>query len=128
MLLLIDECVPQSVADVLIEHKQDVRFVVKVIDATRTPDVAIASWANTNCAIVVTWNYKHFRRLFNSHKNNAPAFPNMGLLGFTIPEVGGAGRLRSLMALVLFAEADCRTLPTRRFHMVIDYNYVRFYR
>lgn len=128
MLLLSDECVPQSVPNVFADRGHTVRYVAKEL-GPRTPDPLVAAFANKIGAIVITWNYRHFRRLI--YRRTAAgdlAFPNMGLLAFRCPEVDGARRLRSLMETIEFEYEHVQQLADKRLLVLVDFDHLRIFR
>ena len=62
MLLLIDENVPDQVAAIYRARGHEVLLVRDLFPAG-TADEVIARRANDLGAVVVTWNYRHFRAL-----------------------------------------------------------------
>jgi len=96
MFLLIDENVPESVADVFRQHGHEVRYTRDEL-AAGAPDPLIAASGDAVGAIVVTWNRKHFKKLATRASKR---FPRLGLITFTCSEVDGAKRLETVIRVV----------------------------
>lgn len=92
MRFIVDEDVPKSAADLLVEKGHD---VIAVVDALlpQADDYLIARWAHEHHAVVVTCNVIHFRRLLRRRH-----YLDAGLLG--LPQLGARERLSEFSHLV----------------------------
>lgn len=129
MVVLLDEGVARSVELVFRERSHEVRYVVEEPGA-ESPDVIVAAHAHRIGAAVVTWNYKHYRRLINRRQRstNELTFPNMGLIGFQCPELDGPNRLRAFIELVE-REYECvQKIPDRPFHVLVGHSWFQAFR
>jgi predicted nuclease of predicted toxin-antitoxin system len=77
MLLLIDENVPNSVAEFLAERGHDVRFVRDLFPAG-TPDPVIATIGDRLSAVVVTWDRDFERLVKRIPEGNRARFRRLG--------------------------------------------------
>jgi len=89
---VVDEDVPKSAADFLVERNHEVIHVAELL-LPSSDDYLIARWAHENGAIVVTCNLKHFRPLLRR-----PRYLRAGLLGLT--QVLARERLEQFIDLV----------------------------
>ena len=92
MRFVVDEDVPKSAADFLMERNHEVVRVAELL-LPSSDDYLIARWAHENTAIVVTCNLKHFRPLLRR-----PRYQKAGLLGLT--QVLSRQRLEQFIDLV----------------------------
>jgi hypothetical protein len=92
VLFVVDEDVPKSAADFLVERQHEVVQVVDLL-LPSSDDYLIARWAHENTAIVVTCNLKHFRPLLKR-----PRYQTAGLLGLT--QVLSRQRLEQFIDLI----------------------------
>jgi len=92
MRFVVDEDVPKSAADFLVERNHEVIHVAELL-LPSSDDFLIARWAHENTAIVVTCNLRHFRPLLKR-----PRYQQAGLLGLT--QVLARQRLEQFMELV----------------------------
>ena len=88
MLLLIDENVPNSVAEFLAARGHDVRFVRDLFPAG-TPDPVIATIGDRLAAIVVTWDRDFEDLVKRIPEGNRAKFRRLGRLSFRCNEVRG---------------------------------------
>ena len=88
MLLLIDENVPLSVAQVFVDRGHDVRFVRDVL-AAGSPDPVVAIVGDRLSAIVVTWDRDFERLVSRVPEGNRRRFRNLGRISFRCNEVRG---------------------------------------
>jgi predicted nucleic acid-binding protein len=66
MLFIVDEDVPKSASDFLVEYAANHGHAVTLVPDVLLPgsdDHLIAKWAHENLAIVVTCNVRHFQAL-----------------------------------------------------------------
>lgn len=94
---LIDEDVPGSAAELLVEREHAVTFAVNVL-LPGSDDYLLAKWAHENHATIVTCNAKHFHRLLVK-----PQYSQAGLI--TLVQVPARGRLEQC---ILQIEAEYR--------------------
>jgi predicted nuclease of predicted toxin-antitoxin system len=88
MLLLIDENVPNSVAEFLAARGHDVRFV-RDLFPSGTPDPVIATIGDRLAAIVVTWDRDFEDLVKRIPEGNRAKFRRLGRLSFRCNEVRG---------------------------------------
>ena len=89
MLLLVDECVPESVTKFFRERGHVVRLVRELFPP-RTPDPIIAKKADDMSAIIVTWNTRDFRKLVaRIPEGNAACLRRCGRICFRVKEQEG---------------------------------------
>lgn len=88
MLLLIDENVPNSVAEFLASRGHDVRFVRDLFPGG-TPDPVVATMGDKLSAIVVTWDRDFDKLIRRIPAGNRARFRNLGRLSFRCNEVRG---------------------------------------
>jgi|SRR5260370_29131324 hypothetical protein len=128
MLLLIDENVPNSVAELFRERSHDVRFVADLFPSG-TPDSAIAMAGDEMGAIVVTWNQRDFEK-------SAPRVPKGGLqrsqpvgrINFRCREARGRQRLEQMIEWIEFEYAQVLKLRDHRLMIEIGETSVRIIR
>src|SRR5580704_8099407 len=86
MTLLIDECVPHSVAAVFSNRGHTVHFVTDLL-AAQAADPLIAVAGNRLEAIVVTWNHKDFKSMTaRVPEGNVQKFRRLSRISFRINE------------------------------------------
>ena len=102
MTVLIDECVPHSVAAVFKARGHTVYFVTELLLA-QAPDPLIAVAGNRLEAIVVTWNHKDFKTLTaRVPQGNVTKFRKLGRISFRMNEAKGARRAEELIEWIEF--------------------------
>jgi predicted nuclease of predicted toxin-antitoxin system len=101
MLLLIDENVPNSVAEFLAARGHDVRFVRDLFPAG-TPDPVIATIGDRLAAIVVTWDRDFEDLVKRIPEGNRAKFRRLGRLSFRCNEVRGRQLIEKWIELVEF--------------------------
>src|SRR5438132_9430820 len=111
MLLLIDENVPNSVAQLFAERGHDVRFVRDLFPAG-TPDPVIAAIGDRLSAIVVTWD-RDFETLVKRVTSRQSRFRKLGRISFRCNEV----HVRALLERWI----DMIELHTRRRNRIQTY-------
>lgn len=95
MLVLVDEDVPQSVAEFLAGREHQTEFVREVL-VPGSADILVARWADDHGAVVATCNLRHFRRLIARVPPDGYArFRHAGLLGIACPQPLAAARLEA---------------------------------
>ena len=92
MRFIVDEDVPKSAADLLIERGHEVIAVADVL-LPGSDDHLIARWAHEQRTVVVTCNLVHFKGLLRRR-----LYLEAGLLG--LPQLGARDRLAEFMHLV----------------------------
>lgn len=120
MNLLIDECVPMSVAQVFADRKHNLVYVAKEL-GQKTPDLLVAETANENSLILITWNVRDFRRLGLRRKppDNKQRFRNAGMISFTCEEIQGATRAKQLIESIEFEYQQTLKRPDKRLFIEI---------
>jgi len=115
MLLLIDENVPNSVAEFFLERGHDVRFVRDLFPGG-TPDPVIATIGDQLSAIVVTWDRDFEQLVRRIPEGNRARFRRLGRISFRCNEVRGRELLERWIDLIEFhyhqalAQADFRMI------------------
>lgn len=125
MLLLIDENVPQSVAQLFIERGHDVRYVRDLL-AAGSPDPVVAIIGDRLSAIVVTWD-----RDFDSLVSRVPAgnrnrFRRLGRITFSCNEAQGRVRLERYITMIELEYELAQSNPDFRMIVQIQDNAVKF--
>jgi predicted nuclease of predicted toxin-antitoxin system len=114
MTLLIDECVPHSVARVFAERGHTVVFVTQHL-AAQAPDPLIAVAGDRLEAIVVTWNHKDFKTLTaRVPHDNVIKFRKLGRISFRVNEARGAHRAHELIEWIEFEYGQVQKRNDRR--------------
>lgn len=125
MRLLIDENVPDSVAEVFRRRGHDVTLVREVFPSG-TPDPIIAARANESGAIVVTWNYQDFKPLSARRPRlNQNRFPRLSLITYEVREPQGVRRTEEFIELIEFEYSQCQLRPDKRLLIHIGEMYCR---
>ena len=88
MRLLIDENVPNSVAEFFVTRGHEVKFVRDLLPAG-TPDPVIASIGDRLSAIVVTWDRDFERIVKRVPAGNRTTFRKLGRISFKCNEARG---------------------------------------
>ena len=88
MLLLIDENVPNSVANFFSSRGHDVRFVRDIFPGG-TPDPVIAIMGDRLAAIVVTWDRDFEKLISRVPAGNRASFRRLGRISFRCNETRG---------------------------------------
>lgn len=106
MLLLIDENVPDSVAQFLASRGHDVRFVRDLFPGG-TPDPVIATIGDRLSAIVVTWD-RDFEMLVRRIPAGSRAkFRRLGRISFRCNEVRGRALVEEWIDMIEFHYQRC---------------------
>jgi predicted nuclease of predicted toxin-antitoxin system len=92
MLLLIDENVPNSVAQLFSSRGHDVRFVRDLLPAG-TPDPVVATVGDRLSAIVVTWDRDFESLVKRIPEGNRAKFRRLGRISFRCNETQGRALL-----------------------------------
>ena len=128
MLLLIDETVPNSVAELFRERSHDVRFVPDLFPSG-TPDPAIAMAGDEMGAILVTWNHRDFEKLApRVPKGNVQRARPLGRINFRCREARGRQRLEQMIEWIEFEYAQVLKLRDHRLMIEIGETSVRIIR
>lgn len=117
MLLLIDENVPNSVAEFFASRGHDVRFVRDLFPAG-TPDPVIATIGDRLAAIVVTWDRDFEKLVRRIPQGNRAAFRRLGRISFRCNEVKGRELLKRWIDLLEFHYR--RSLEETDFRMIVQ--------
>ena len=117
MLLLIDENVPNSVAEFFASRGHDVRFVRDLFPAG-TPDPVIATIGDRLAAIVVTWDRDFEKLVRRIPQGNRAAFRRLGRISFRCNEVKGRELLERWIDLLEFHYR--RSLEETDFRMIVQ--------
>jgi hypothetical protein len=119
MTLLIDECVPHSVAEVFAARGHVVHLVTDLLGASAA-DPLIAVAGNRLEAIVVTWNHKDFRSMTaRIPQGNVQKFRRLSRISFRVNESRGAERARELVESIEFEYGQARKRGDPRLLMEI---------
>lgn len=117
MLLLIDENVPHSVAQIFIERGHDVRFVRDLFPAG-TPDPVIAAIGDRLAAIVVTWDRDFETLVRRVPEGNRARFRRLGRISFRCNEVRGRELLLRWIGMIEYHYERAREEPD--FRMIVQ--------
>ena len=101
MLLLIDENVPNSVAEFFAARNHEVRFVRDLFPAG-TPDPVIAAIGDRLSAIVVTWDRDFETLVKRIPEGNRAKFRRLGRISFRCSEPKGRALLERWIAHIEF--------------------------
>ena len=99
MLLLIDENVPNSVAEFFASRGHDVRYVRDILPGG-TPDPVIATIGHRLSAIVVTWDRDFDRLVRRVPEGNRAAFRRLGRITFSCQYSNGRARIEKWIRAV----------------------------
>jgi predicted nuclease of predicted toxin-antitoxin system len=125
MLLLIDENVPVSVAQVFVDRGHDVRFVRDLL-AAGSPDPVVAVVGDRLSAIVVTWDQDFDLLVKRIPEGNRTKFRRLGRISFRCNEVKGKTLLEKWIATIEFHYSQAQSEPDFRMIVQIQDNAVRF--
>jgi hypothetical protein len=110
MLCLVDEHVPTDVSRPLKELGFEVEFSREVLGAAAA-DKVLAQWADSNSAVVVTCNCKHFEGYISRRpSDNQQKFRRAGAIFVKCKETRLAARLTSFSSVL---RAELKTLSER---------------
>ena len=127
MRLLIDECVPDPVADAFGDRGHEIRFAR--VECPQTPDQGVQHHADQIDAIVVTWNIRDFRHLPRSRQTQPDrSESHLGRIDFHCKEVLGSERVMELGDLIDTAYDIHQQAMTNRFVVRITADYITFRR
>lgn len=109
ILLLIDEDVPQSVANLFAAHGHDVHHVRDELMPGST-DLLVARWADEQDGIVVTCNHRHFKRLIEKvPKEGRQRFRKAGLITIECTQPMARRRVEALLPSIEFEFGQARS-------------------
>ena len=108
MLLLIDENVPDSVAQLFVERGHDVRYVRDLFPAG-TPDPVIATIGDRLAAVVVTWDRDFESLVRRVPEGNRARFRKLGRISFRCNETRGRALLERWIGMIEFHYAQAST-------------------
>ena len=117
MLLLIDENVPNSVAEFFQQRGHDVQFVRDVLPAG-SPDPVVAKVGDRLSAIVVTWDRDFETIVKRVPDGNKNAFRRLGRISFRCSEPKGRELLSRWIHMIEFHYAQAR--QQRDFRMIVQ--------
>jgi predicted nuclease of predicted toxin-antitoxin system len=117
MLLLIDENVPNSVANLFAERAHEVRYVRDLFPAG-TPDPVIATIGDRLSAVVVTWDRDFERLVKRIPEGNREKFRRLGRISFRCNEVRGRALLARWIGMIEYHYAQA--LEQRDFRMMVQ--------
>jgi predicted nuclease of predicted toxin-antitoxin system len=126
MVLLIDENVPQSVADFFVERGHDVRFVRDLL-AAGSADPVVALIGDRLSAIVVTWDRDFDKLVSRVPSGNQGRFRKLGRITFSCNEVNGRKRLADWIDHIELHYAKAQSNPDIRMIVQIQESAVKFF-
>src|SRR5262245_38965791 len=105
--LLIDECVPASVARVFARRGHKIFHVVTEL-GQKAPDEAVVKTADEHNLILITWNYRDFKKFISrSPPGNNLLHRYAGLVAFIRDEARGARRAEQVIESIEFEYQQC---------------------
>jgi predicted nuclease of predicted toxin-antitoxin system len=113
MLLLIDENVPNSVAEFLRDRGHDVRLV-RDLFPSGTPDPVIAKVGDELEAIVVTWDRDFKRLAARVPEGSRQRFRRLGRISFRCSEARGRARIEECIEAIEFAYVQVQKRRDKR--------------
>ena len=125
MLLLIDENVPHSVAELFAERGHDVRFVLDLFPAG-TPDPVIATIGDQMSAIVVTWDRDFDQLVRRIPEGNRARFRRLGRISFRCNESKGRELLGKWIDMIEFHYEKALLKPDFRMMIQIQESGAKF--
>ena len=125
MLLLIDENVPHSVAELFASRGHDVRFVRDLFPGG-TPDPVIAAIGDRVAAVVVTWDRDFERLVRRIPEGNRARFRRLGQISFQCNEVQGRRLLEKWIGMIEFHYEQAKQQPDFRMMVRIQESGVKF--
>lgn len=125
MLLLIDENVPNSVAEYFADRGHDVRFVRDLFPAG-TPDPVIAAMGDRLSAVVVTWDRDFENLVKRIPEGNRTRFRKLGRISFRCNEVRGLHLLIRWISHIEFHYELAQNDPDIRMLVQIQESGVKF--
>lgn len=121
MLLLIDENVPDSVAQFFAARGHEVRYVRDILPAG-TADPVIAAIGDRLSAIVVTWDKDFDRLVSRIPEGNKTRFRRLGRISFRCNEANGLTQLKRWIGHIEMLYADAREQDDFRMIVQIQEN------
>lgn len=125
MLLLIDENVPHSVAELFASRGHDVRYVLDIFPAG-TPDPVIATIGDRMSAIVVTWDRDFDQLVRRVPEGNRARFRRLGRISFRCNEAKGKELLARWIDMIEFHYERALEQPDFRMMIQIQESGVKF--
>ena len=125
MLLLVDENVPISVAELFASRGHEVRFVLDLFPAG-TSDPVIATIGDRMSAIVVTWDQDFDTLVRRVPEGNRARFRRLGRISFRCNEVRGRQLLSKWIAMIEFHYEQALQQPDFRMMIQIQESGVKF--
>lgn len=117
MLLLIDENVPNSVAEFFAVRGHEVRYVRDLFPGG-TPDPVVAAIGDRLSAIVVTWDRDFEKLVSRVPEGNRAKFRRLGRISFRCSEPRGLPLLRRWIGLLEFHHEQA--LKDQDFRMLVQ--------
>lgn len=114
---LVDENVPNSVADFLIDRGHNVQFV-RLVLPSGTPDPVIAAIGDKLSAVVVTWDRDFDALAQRIPDGNKAKFRRLGRLTFKCDYSNGAAQLARWIDMIEFHYAQC--VAKADFRMIVQ--------
>jgi predicted nuclease of predicted toxin-antitoxin system len=125
VLLLIDENVPDSVAQIFIERGHEVRFVRDLFPAG-APDPVIAAIGDRLAAIVVTWDRDFETLVRRVPEGNRARFRRLGRISFRCNEVHGRELLLRWIAMIEYHYDRASQEPNFRMIVQVQESGIKF--
>jgi hypothetical protein len=98
---LVDEDAPVSVSEFLAERGHEVQHVTRIAAQRGTPDHVLAAMGNQQGAVLVTWNYRDFKKITNRKAKGAQKLRKLHVISFKkAPHSWGRTRLEQLIDLI----------------------------
>lgn len=113
MLFLIDECVPDDVAEYLGLRGHQIEFA-RDLFATSSPDEIVALGGDLLSAIIVTWDRDFKRFVQRAPRGTRRFFRNLGRISFSCREPLGRKRIEELIESIEFEYAQVQKLSDKR--------------
>jgi hypothetical protein len=100
---LVDEDAPVSVSEFLQARGHEVQHVTLLSSLRGTPDHVLAAIGNQQGAVLVTWNYRDFKRITSRRSKGAEKLRKLHVISFKkAPHSWGRTRLEQLIELIEF--------------------------
>jgi predicted nuclease of predicted toxin-antitoxin system len=111
---LIDEDVPESVAQYLRERGHIIHYV-RELSLAGSPDPIVAAAGDRLGAVIVTWNTRDFRKLASRvPKGGRARLRRLGRLSFRCSEAQGRQRVETVIEIIEAEFARAEQRPDKR--------------